>query len=469
MNATLSPGAVFGRYQLLRFLGEGGMGRVWAALDTERHELVALKFVKQPSDTGELERRLLREARAAMAVPHPHVRRILDVIEFECQPVLVLEFLAGETLEQRLAREARIPLRELAGLMLPVISAVGKAHECGIVHRDLKPANIFLPNEDGGVVKVLDFGIAKIRPLGEDQANHDSTANRALVGTPCYMSPEQMFGRDDIDHRSDIWSLGIILYQALSGELPTRGDNYGQTFKRIITPIQPLHTVIPDLPQDIGQLVMSMVAKERNARPSDLQEVEALLVRYAFPSFDSPPITRPRARSPRPVIIAPAASTTTLEEEPDVHTMHSSRGARNVQSWRRVAVGIGGAAVLMALGAQLSRIVLSIDAVDHAGNTVSLPSSFINPVTSMLPPVGTTGASSTPDTTPRATPPLTGSSSVPEINDSSRRHEPQLQASSAAAPRLPMTNSTKPLNSSPKLTDAVFDQWLDSNGGSKRK
>ncbi len=259
LGVDLATGTVIaGRFRLERRLGEGGMGVVWEAVHTVTRKPVALKFLKR---TGHEDRRavgrFLREARAACAVRHPNVVEVHDVLDLpDGLPVMVMELLTGETLAQRIARERVLPLPELARIMGHVCSAVGCAHALGIVHRDLKPENIFLA-ASGSDVRVLDFGIAKLTATEGDAAHTGATTGTgAILGTPYYMAPEQLFGEKDVDHRADIWALGIIFYEALSGVRPTLGANMGQIYKIVMTDaIVPLRERAPDLPAAILDLV----------------------------------------------------------------------------------------------------------------------------------------------------------------------------------------------------------------------
>jgi serine/threonine protein kinase len=295
MALDLNTGAVVGgRYRLDRLLGEGGMGMVWAATQKTTLQPVALKFLK--GDYGHSEatrRRFEREARAAARVKHPNVVKINEVLELEDgSPVIVMELLVGESLGQVLEREKKLTLTRLARELLPAVSAVGTAHSLGIVHRDLKPDNIFLAQESGhSVVKVLDFGIAKLTATEGDAAKTAGlTGTGSMLGTPFYMSPEQAFGEKDVDHRADVWALGIIFYQCLSGLLPTRADNMGQILKIIVTQgIPPLASVAPGVPQDVAELIGRMLSRDKAARPRDLREVYNVLRRYGdvdVKSFD---------------------------------------------------------------------------------------------------------------------------------------------------------------------------------------
>jgi eukaryotic-like serine/threonine-protein kinase len=299
----LGPGTVVAdRYRLERLLGEGGMGSVWAATHTVTHKALALKFLKGAVESPELRRRFVREARTACAVDHPNVREVHDVLEIDGGlPVLVMERLEGESLGQRLSREETLPVEEACRILLPVVSAVGTAHALGIVHRDLKPENIFLTEGKTPEVKVLDFGIAKLTPLEEHGADSAVTTTGMMFGTPCYMSPEQVFGEKDADHRVDIWALGLILYRALSGVLPTQGDNIGQVMKVIVTtPIRPVEELASDVPADLAALVARMLSRDRGDRPADLREVYELLSKHTdaeAPDFGPPAsaLVRPSA------------------------------------------------------------------------------------------------------------------------------------------------------------------------------
>jgi serine/threonine protein kinase len=280
----LAAGALIGaRYRLERRLGEGGMGVVWAAVDLTTGAAVALKLLKA-ADDPDARRRFVREGRAASAVRHPNVVSIVDVVELDDgTPVLVMELLDGESLRDLLSREGALSLSALADIAVPVVSAVGAAHAVGIVHRDLKPENIFLARGgDARVVKVLDFGIAKLTSLDGEAMRSTGLSTAAVLGTPAYMAPEQVFGEKDIDHRADIWALGIVLHHCLAGELPTAGDNVGQVLKNVLAkPFAPLDQVVPDLPAEVSRLVERMLARERSERLDDLREVLELLGRFA--------------------------------------------------------------------------------------------------------------------------------------------------------------------------------------------
>jgi eukaryotic-like serine/threonine-protein kinase len=276
---------IAGRYRLERLLGEGGMGAVWGALHVITRKMVALKFLKAAPENQAARRRFLREARAASAVVHPNVVEIHDIVEHEGVPVMVMDLLLGESLAAKLARDQIVPLEELAAIMLPVLSAIGTAHAAGVVHRDIKPDNVFLCALPDGTIepKVLDFGIAKLAAReGEGAATASLTHTGALLGTPYYMAPEQVFGEKDVDQRADVWAVGVMLYECISGKRPIDGDNLGQLFKMIVTgTVTPLECVAPNLPSDVTCAVSRMLIADRNQRASDLREIYEIFKRYA--------------------------------------------------------------------------------------------------------------------------------------------------------------------------------------------
>ncbi|WP_438017543.1 serine/threonine-protein kinase [Sorangium sp. So ce315] len=315
-NNLVSGALVASRYRVDRQLAEGGMGVIWAATHLASGERVALKLLRPgATEDASTRRRLLREARAAAAVDHPNVACIRDVLELDDGiPFLVMDLLEGESLRDKLLREAQIPLAELSRILLPVISAVGTAHARGIVHRDLKPDNIFLlapeaaaPQRDEAArVRVLDFGIAKLTATHGDAAwTSGRTGTGEMLGTPYYMSPEQILGEHDVDHRADIWSLGVILYECLTSVRPNEAESMGKVLKRILTgAIRPISESAPALPADVAAMVDRMLSPDRARRPADLREVGALLGRYADvalrpfgppaaprePEVDAPPV-----------------------------------------------------------------------------------------------------------------------------------------------------------------------------------
>jgi serine/threonine protein kinase len=279
----IKPGVIIAeRFRIDGHLGQGGMADVWAATQIYTNKRLALKFLLDASRAS-VRHRFIREAKAMSAFDHPNVVRVLDVAMLEGgTPFIVMELLKGETLARFLKRRQRLRVEELATIIVPVISAVGAAHAAGVIHRDLKPSNIFLEASAEGVSpRVLDFGIAKLIDFGPEEDLAALTSTGDILGTPHYMAPEQVFGERDLDHRADIWALGVIAFQALHGSRPFRGTNSGQIIKAILSvDLQPLHETVPDVPREVSELVQRMLARARTSRLSDLNEAISVLCRY---------------------------------------------------------------------------------------------------------------------------------------------------------------------------------------------
>jgi eukaryotic-like serine/threonine-protein kinase len=272
------------RYRLQRIIGEGGMGIVWAAQDLELKKAVALKFLRNDAaDKPRYVHRLAREARVMAQLSHPNIAKVYGAFETEGgTPFLVLDLLRGEPLSVRLGRGA-LSFQHAAYILTQVTDAVDTAHRAGIVHRDLKPENIFVEEHD--CVRVLDFGIAKVTNLPADELS--LTATGAMLGTPYYMAPEQIFGDDDIDYRADIWALGVLLYECLAGVRPTQASGVGQVIKIImndaIVPIEQRVAVGPN----VASTVRAMLTRDRAIRPT-LDQVRIML-RSLRDSYGAPP------------------------------------------------------------------------------------------------------------------------------------------------------------------------------------
>jgi serine/threonine-protein kinase len=239
------------RYELSRPLARGGMGSVWVARHRDLDVDVTIKFMGPALvASGEARMRFEREARVAARLDSQHVVHVQDYGVEDETPYLVMELLKGESLAARLARDGTLALPAATQLLVQMCKALKTAHDAGLVHRDLKPGNVFLARKDEDeVVKILDFGIAKAGDLGDATAN---TESGVLMGSVHYMSPEQIRNSRAVDHRSDLWSIGVILYRALGGRLPFPGDKVGDVLVRVCTePFPPLSSVVHDLPAAI--------------------------------------------------------------------------------------------------------------------------------------------------------------------------------------------------------------------------
>jgi serine/threonine-protein kinase len=279
MQAPVQPGDVLaGKYRVERVLGQGGMGIVVAARHLELDELYAIKFLLPHAlSHSQAVDRFLREARASARLKGEHVAKVHDVGRLESgAPYMVLEFLAGSDLQQLVRKRGPLPWEEAATYMLQTCEAIAEAHALGIVHRDLKPANLFLIQRPNGTpcVKVLDFGISKqAAPDGVDL-----TRTGMALGSPLYMSPEQMVRSKDADARSDIWSLGVVFYELLIGAVPFLADTLTEVVGRVLQEEHaPPSRVRPDLPAGIDEIVAGCLQKRPEHRFQSVEQLAAAL------------------------------------------------------------------------------------------------------------------------------------------------------------------------------------------------
>lgn len=267
-----------GRYRILRLLGEGGMATVYEAEHIALGRRVAVKcllprFAKHPN----LVERFLREARAATAIQNEHIVDVTDAGQLETgETFLVFEFLQGIELAQLIERQGRQPLGRAAHIFGQVADALAAVHAKGIVHRDLKPDNIFLirRGDDPYFAKIIDFGIAKIRDT-------NGLTQGLTIGTPFYMAPEQMRSSASVDHRADIYAVGVMLFFCLTGQLPLAAEDLHDFAQSLLHQPAPEITTLRDVPPSIADLVRRMLAKDPAKRPQDCREIQAVLREYA--------------------------------------------------------------------------------------------------------------------------------------------------------------------------------------------
>jgi serine/threonine protein kinase/Leucine-rich repeat (LRR) protein len=257
-----------GQFRVLKVLGQGGMGVVLLAEDAHLLRPAALKIMlpKFAQDT-EAHQRFLREARAAARLKHDHIVTIHQVGESRGAPFLAMEYLEGESLQDRLKREEELPLAEVLRIGREIAEGLQAAHEHGLIHRDIKPGNVWLEGKRGRV-KILDFGLAR---SSTDDVH--LTQSGAIVGTPTYMSPEQARG-EKVDARCDLYSLGCVLYRLCTGELPLKGNNMTSLLMALATEEpRPVRAINPDVPPALAGLIMRLLAKDPAERPATAGEV----------------------------------------------------------------------------------------------------------------------------------------------------------------------------------------------------
>ena len=276
-----------GRYRIVRLLGEGGMGAVYLASHVGLGRDVAIKFMHAEFISREdVVGRFHREAQAAAAIRHKNIIEVFDVgVSPQGEPFLVMEYLEGESLAGLLKRAGPLNLGTACAVMEPVLQALQAAHRKGIIHRDLKPDNIFLAYQQGEplVVKIIDFGISK---FAQGEFDKWRTKTGSVMGTPAYMSPEQARGSAGLDHRTDIYSMGTILFEMLTGVLPFAGSNFAEYLSAMLIddPRAP-QSVCAGFPAEAEPLVRKALAKNPDQRFQNAAEMLEALT--ALPSFDA--------------------------------------------------------------------------------------------------------------------------------------------------------------------------------------
>ena len=288
---------IAGRYALESLIGEGGMASVFRARDLtlERPVAVKLLFARDERDKPRLVQQFLREARIAASVHHRNVISIVDFgsIDGE-QPFMVMELLEGETLGQRLRREPRLSITEVVQISVLTLRGLTAVHDAGIIHRDLKPDNVFLTRDGSGGIfpKILDFGISRSIEPRSGRRSALTTREGMIVGTPEYMSPEQARGVRAIDRRCDIYSMGAIMYEALSGRLPFANENVGDLIIQIVTgSLERLDERCPDVPAPIAAVVHKAMGRLPAQRYQDAAEMQAALADAAAECLPNMPTT----------------------------------------------------------------------------------------------------------------------------------------------------------------------------------
>jgi serine/threonine protein kinase len=293
MKAGVPEGElVAGKYELVRLIGRGGMGSVWEGRHVTLGTRVACKFIDADfaSKSPEARTRFKNEARAAASLRSKHVVDVYDYgVMGDGRPYIVMEFLAGESLADRLERVGRLPLAATARVAHQVGRALQKAHAAGIVHRDLKPDNIFLmwdEEDEQDQVKVVDFGIAKF--TDEREGTSHATQTGSVVGTPFFMSPEQARGIEAIDLRSDLWALGVVTFQCLTGQLPFHSEAVGDLLIKICTGEIPVPShVAPDLPLSMDAWMARALERDRDLRFQSAREMTEALADAIGPNARS--------------------------------------------------------------------------------------------------------------------------------------------------------------------------------------
>jgi eukaryotic-like serine/threonine-protein kinase len=386
------------RYRLIEQIGEGGMGSVWRAEHISLRTAVAIKLL-HPKLAGNVpvRARFLREAQAAALLTSTNIVRILDHGVDDDVPYIAMEFLVGESLRTRLKRERTLSPAATAKILAGVARGVARAHRAGIVHRDLKPDNIFITVDEDqhDVVKVVDFGIAKLLDdalLSDgDDGENIATVTGAMLGTPYYMSPEQLRGKKQIDARTDLWSLGVIAYECLTGTRPFVADAIGELVITICSAPAPVPSSSASVPPGFDDWFARAVTIEPDGRFQTIQELADALAQILTPSeswLRSEPGPAPAGAGPpapmpstnTPATTSPGSSsdiataTTVIASDEDGRLQSATGGAHSVSSAPPATRGLRGS-WLAGAGAALLGIGGLIYAASGSGSDAGIQAS----------------------------------------------------------------------------------------------
>jgi eukaryotic-like serine/threonine-protein kinase len=394
-----------GKFRIERVLGVGGMGMVVSALHLHLDERVAIKFLL-PEALGNAEAvaRFGREARAAVKIKSEHVARVIDVGALDSgAPYMVMELLRGHDLSNLLRDRGALPVSTAVQYVLQACEALAEAHAVGIVHRDLKPANLFVTARADGTpcVKVLDFGISKITNPSGSGADMGMTRTQAIMGSPLYMSPEQLASAKDVDPRTDIWAIGTVLYELLSGRVPFEADNMPQLCTLILhTEPPPLRSLRAEVPEQLEQCIARCLRKDRAQRYANVAALAAELAPFA-------PDVGPRSaeRISRVLSSSGMSSTELVSSNFPLPTAGASTGPE--QAWgatqaarksRAVWLGLASAAAVVLLGAVGWGVLGSRSPAQppeaHTAAAATLPAAPVAVPTPQVIPVAPTAAPS---------------------------------------------------------------------------
>jgi eukaryotic-like serine/threonine-protein kinase len=450
----ISTGEVIdGKYRIARLLGEGGMGAVYEGENVRIRRRVAIKMLHPDVSTQtDVVKRFEREAQAAALVGSEH---ICDVFDFgvlaDGTSYMVMEYLEGETLSGRISHYGRLTPAQSIPIILQVLEALGAAHAAGIIHRDLKPDNIFILPQRSGIrdfIKILDFGVSKFAQLSADEMH--VTRVGAVVGTPYYMSPEQARGISAVDARTDIYAIGVLLYQATTGEVPYQAETFNELLFKIALDVPPPpQTYVPDLDAEFAGFILKAMARDPAQRFQSCAEFRDILLAYQAarmgfsqrppqpswnaviePSsprpFDLTPIPRPQtgnnwSSTPNPSGPPPAATIPMPMQNTPVHNAtsnawgHASSSTMIPKSRAPMVIGIIAALVLGGGAAFAAFKLLTKPAGDktaQAGSTASVQATALQTTPAPSVSVAPSPIDTAPSTTPTAIAPIDASTTA---------------------------------------------------------
>lgn len=464
---------IAGKYRVERVLGQGGMGVVLAARHIELRQPVAVKFLlPQALEQPNASVRFLREAQAAAAIESEHVARVLDVGTLETSaPYMVMEYLTGHNLKDVLQSRGHLPVEEAVNYVLQICRALSVAHSLGIVHRDLKPANLFLAQRADGsqVVKVLDFGLSKVTAAADGAPLEQGiTATSIVIGTPHYMPPEQLRSLKHVDARADVWALGVILYEFLTGRRPFDGASLPDIFAMIIAGAPPpIRLIRPDVTSELEQIVLRCLEKDPICRIQTVTDLSASLepfgaqpARASLQGIEKSPAEAPSQRSSSTNAPPKAVSSTTMALTTSmINVLPTPLGMKRLML---VTVGMGAlaAAVIAAMG------FTTFQSADTLVNPMGLAllQAAVKATPSTAPPHA--GRDAIRDETSKASPalletsPTTHAEVKPGAESASRSPSDGAQKSTGnSSSKAPSVGGTTKKASSPAAQGDVRDRW----------
>jgi eukaryotic-like serine/threonine-protein kinase len=480
MHDELAAGQVLvGKYRVERVLGVGGMGVVVAAHHLQLDERVAIKFMlREALENAEAVARFAREARAAVRIKSEHVARVSDVGVLDTgAPYMVMEYLDGSDLSAWLKQRGHLPIEQAVEFVLQASEAIAEAHALGIVHRDLKPANLFVIRRPDGAlsVKVLDFGISKVTSLGSSAPDFGMTKTSAIMGSPLYMSPEQMRAAKEADARSDIWALGVILYELLAGITPFMSEALPELILKIATEAPaPIRDRVPGAPLALEAVILKCLEKDPRKRFATIGELAVALAEFG-PRRSRLSVERISG------VLREAGLSSSVLESPQSSEPTARTEAGTAASWGQTAPSAsGGKRALFALGALLSVAAIAFGAygvrrlgvktsasaessaapsgpapIAQGATSAAAPSAVVQPVTS---PAESPRIVSAPESS-RSLAPVSSSTATPKPATAlarPRAKKPAPLAAVAASVTPVLANAAKP-KPAPPTGRSVFD------------
>lgn len=481
-RGTLEPGTlVDGRYRLEAMIGAGGMGYVVVAHHLTLGRRVAIKFIRPewgiPEEDAAREiQRFEREARAAAMLRGEHVARVIDVGQWEGIPFIVLEYLEGEDLSKRLRKEGPLSPQKAAAFVMQACEGMAEAHAMGIVHRDLKPSNLFISKgiDDEPVVKILDFGVAKLTPPGLEYSE-SFTSTSSLLGSPHYMSPEQLQDAKNVGPLTDVWSLGVILYEAVAGRKPFEGDGLPALMFNIVDcMVDPLEKWVPDLPAAYGEAVRACL----RLKGERLESVVALarMLQPVVGAHSLERMSRIEAISVKALSTSAGYSKGLVPREGSLSIPSKCGDSATLESWQKAAVvpegmkrlsqGVGILVLGLAVGlvGLLGAYRLLGDQDRAVSASMGIPKGLGGrpPALESVQPLSTGANSTTPEAVADRNPALDPASSSEGPVDPPNSEGPPSPTSSASSrgassvpPNPPTTSGRPPETRKRRTTDAL--------------